>query len=127
MKLKLHPGTYAEYEVEGTPAEVAEFVRALGKEPPAPLPISIPSVFVPLDVCPLGDGVHRYPAVWLSVSPPTCEKCGMPGKWVQPQWTVTWDSCLDQKNPMPPCSTETVQVGSFSLPAGPRGPLSCTD
>jgi hypothetical protein len=106
VKLKLpQPGTYGVTEAEGTPAELAEFVRALGKEQQAAPPILIPTVWT-LDVCPMG-GAHQYPLAWWSVSPPACEKC-FQAQAVPPQWTVTWVDQEVSPNPMPPCRTTTI-------------------
>jgi hypothetical protein len=111
MKLKYWPGTYAPAEVEGTPAEVAELLKALGTGQPVAAPILIPTIWT-VDGCPQG-GVHEYPTAWWSLTPPPCQKCGKVSEWKEPTWTV-------ELNPQLPLATETViQVGSphFQAPA----------
>jgi hypothetical protein len=75
-----NPVVFQQVEIEGTPEEIAEFVKALGKDAPGLLPwgqvATVPSMWVLPDVCPLDGGAHRYPTIWMSVSPAACEKCG---------------------------------------------------
>ncbi len=103
MKLKLpQPGYYGQTEVEGTPEELAEFLKALGTASQAP--VLIPTMWT-LDVCPMG-GRHEYPEAWWSVSPPACKKCNQPSA-SPPPWTVSWSETY-QTNPMPPCRSQTI-------------------
>jgi hypothetical protein len=76
MKAKvLNSGCYGEsLELEGTPEEIAAFLKARKTEPTATPPVFVPSFYI-LDVCPQG-GAHEYPQAWWSVSPPACQKCG---------------------------------------------------
>jgi hypothetical protein len=122
MKLRLpQPGYYGVTEAEGTPEELAAFFKALGTVPQAP--VLIPTMWV-RDACPMG-GVHEYPELWWSSSPPACKKCNLASP-TPPLWTVTWSG---SENPTPPCRTETViQQDVPAVPfVGQRGPLGCTD
>jgi hypothetical protein len=116
VKLKMNPGSYAEYEIEGTPAEIAELLRALGKEPPAVFqwgPVSVPTVWTFPDVCPLDGAAHRYPAVWNGLNPPPCEKCGQ----APPNLIATWTYTEVVTNPAMPLPTTTQTI--VGLPFAP--------
>ena len=76
-------------EVEGTPEEVSQLVKAL--EGPSlssnPLPwVSVPTPFV-VDLCPSG-GQHEYDT-YIGDGPPPCKKCGQRSFVNNPPYIVT--------------------------------------
>jgi len=82
MKVKITKPDGTVLELECTPEEL----NALGYGaylPFAPInvPISIPSVFGPVDIC-----QHDFPSPWHGTIPPSCMKCG---QQAYGSWTIT--------------------------------------
>lgn len=91
MKSKIVRPDGTVIEIEGTQQEVADLLQKLA---PAPFtwPSSVTTTPVPWaeikwPAITYGPCQHRYPAVWMSVSPPQCEICHEPAAAVSPLWS----------------------------------------